>query len=197
MRGLLAALLAGAGFEVREAADAPSAVALVSEWDPDCLLVDLTLAGHPGGAEVLTAVERLAPWTALVVLTNAPTPAAVGISPRDIPARAAYLHKRSVLSGDLLLTTLENVLADGQPRRDDLDCKDPLAGLTQDQIEVLRLVAEGLSNSEIALRRGTAPHAVELLFQRALRVLGIPKEPCWNSRVLAARAYLDRIREPA
>lgn len=194
-RGLLVALLSGAGFRTAEAADAPSAVRLVRDWDPDALVVDLTLAGNPGGAEVLAAADRLAPWTALVVLTNAPTPAAVGIDPTDIPGRAAYLHKRSVLSGDLLLQTLEEVLTDCPPRRDDKTSTDPLAVLSKNQAEVLRLVAEGLSNLEIAARRGTSAHAVELLFQRTLRVLGVPNDPTINARVLAARIYLDRSRE--
>lgn len=194
-RGLLVALLDGAGFDTREAADAASAVKLLRSWDPDALVVDLTLAGTPGGAEVLTVVERFAPWAALVVLTNAPTPAAVGIDPQDIPPRAAYLRKRAVLSGGLLLQTLEEVLADRPPRRDDVAGKDPLAVLTADQADVLRLVAEGLSNTEIATRRCTSVHAVELLFQRALALLGVPRGSTYNARVLAARVYYERTLE--
>lgn len=188
-RGLLVSLLAGAGYEVEEAADAHTAVRLIRECDPDALVVDLNLGSGPGGAEVLTACERIAPWAALVVLTNSPTPMAAGLDPEVIPERAAYLHKRSVMAGDLLLETLASVLADGQPRRDDRQGPDRFHDLSRDQMEVLRLVAEGLSNAEIGARRGTTAHAVEQIFQRVLRNLDIPKDPSINPRVVAARLF--------
>lgn len=194
-RGLVVALLESAGFETRNAADARTAIKLIKQWDPDGLVVDLTLAGSPGGAEVLAAAELLAPGTALVILTNAPTPAAAGVNPRDIPPQASYLSKREVLSGQLLLTTLEEAFAELPPRRDDQDSTDPLAALTPDQLEVLRLVADGMSNSAIAAHRGTSSHAVELMVQRILRLLGLGKDPDTNARVLAARIYLNRLRE--
>ncbi len=190
-RGLVVALLAGAGYEVDEAADARTAIQLLREFDPDALVVDLNLGSGPGGAEVLTAAERLAPWAAIVVLTNSPTPVAAGLESGVIPDRAAYLHKRAVMASDALLQTLEAVLVDGAPRRDDLRGTDRFHHLSRDQMEVLRMVAEGLSNTEIGARRGTTPHAVEQIFQRVLRMLDVPKDPSINPRVVAARLYYE------
>jgi two-component system, cell cycle sensor histidine kinase and response regulator CckA len=53
---------------VGEAADAPSAVALVERLRPDTLLLDLRMPG--GGFSVLEAAKRLEPAPAVVVLTN-------------------------------------------------------------------------------------------------------------------------------
>lgn len=193
-RGLVADYLTHAGFEIAQAATASQAVRLVREWDPDALVVDLGLGDGPGGGEVLVAVEHIAPWIAVIVLTNSPTPALAGVRPDAIPARAAYLHKRSVMGGSLLLETLESVLADEPPRRDDLDSDDPLAQLSADQLEVLRLVAQGLSNAEIGARRGTSAHAVEQVFQRVIRTLGIERDSSVNPRVAATRIYYARAR---
>jgi len=53
---------------VGEAADAPSAVALVERLRPDTLLLDLRMPG--GGFSVLEGVKRLDPAPAVIVLTN-------------------------------------------------------------------------------------------------------------------------------
>lgn len=196
-RNLVAALLSGAGFETSEAATAAEAIKLVREWDPDALVVDLNLGSGPGGAEVVAAAERLAPGAALVVLTNSPTPQAAGIDPSMIPARAAYLNKAVVLAGDALIDALEATLADRSPRRDDRDGVDPFSSLSEDQLDVLRMVAEGLSNAEIGLRRGTSAHAVEQVFQRVLRALGVSRDPSINQRVVAARMYYAKGSHPS
>ena len=193
-RGLVAGFLEAAGFLTAEAETAQRAIKQLREWDPDALIVDLSLGDGPGGGEVLAAAERIAPWVAVIVLTNSPTPALAGVASDLIPARAAYLHKRSVLGGDLLLRALESALADEPPRRDDSKADDPLTRLSADQLEVLSLVAQGLSNAEIAVRRGTSPHAVEQVFQRVTRALGIPRDASVNPRVAAARIFYARGR---
>lgn len=193
---LVVALLAHEGYDVRAAVDAAQAVRLIRTWDPDALVVDLNLGTGPGGGEVLTAAQRLAPGAAIVILTNSPTPAAAGIDPSVIPAQAAYLNKRSVLGSELLLDTLAAVLADKPPRRDDIEAPDRFEGLSRDQMEVLRMIASGLSNAEIGARRGTSAHAVEQVFHRVLTVLGIPRDATINPRVAAARVYFAHASAP-
>lgn len=196
-RSLIARLLNDAGFQTSEAATAAEAIKLVRDWDPDGLVIDLNLGTGPGGAEVIAATERLSPGAALVVLTNSPTPQAAGIDPSTIPAQAAYLNKAAVLAGDALIDALEAALSDRPPRRDDRDGTDPFSALSQDQLDVLRLVADGLSNAEIGARRGTTPHAVEQVFQRVLRALGVPHDPSINQRVVAARMYYAKGSHPS
>jgi DNA-binding NarL/FixJ family response regulator len=65
-----------------------------------------------------------------------------------------------------------------------------VARLTDRQIEVIRLVAEGLSNAEIARQRYISETSVERIIMRAARELGIPTESSSNRRVLLTRAYL-------
>lgn len=191
-RSLVSALLTTAGFDTREAATAAQAIRHIREWDPDGLVIDLNLGSGPGGAEVIAATMRITPGAALVVLTNSPTPQAAGLDSTMIPSQAAYLNKAAVLAGDALIDALEAALADRPPRRDDRDGTDPFSALSQDQLDVLRLVAEGLSNAEIGARRGTTAHAVEQVFQRVLRALGVPRVPTINQRVVAARLYYSK-----
>ena len=74
--------------------------------------------------------------------------------------------------------------------RDDLDPDRPLAGLSRSQIGVLRAIAMGYSNAEIAERRGTSIRAVEHLIGRTFQAVGIDSASSTNSRTTAALAYV-------
>lgn len=189
IRSLTISLLENAGFDATGAGTAADAIAALKSFDPDALLVDLDLGEGPGGAEVLAYADRYAPWAALVVMTNAPSPEVAGVDARLIPARAAYLHKRSLADAELVLETLEGVLRDQAPRRDDVAASGPLSGLSRDQLEVLRLIAAGLSNAEIAARRGTSSHGVEQIVQRLILRLEVEKGSAMNPRVQLAKLY--------
>ncbi len=189
IRSLTISLLENAGFDAMGAGTAAEAIAALKSFDPDALLVDLDLGEGPGGAEVLAYADRYAPWAALVVMTNAPSPEVAGVDARLIPARAAYLHKRSLADAELVLETLEGVLRDQAPRRDDVAASGPLSGLSRDQLEVLRLIAAGLSNAEIAARRGTSSHGVEQIVQRLILRLAVEKGSAMNPRVQLAKLY--------
>jgi DNA-binding NarL/FixJ family response regulator len=58
------------------------------------------------------------------------------------------------------------------------------------QLEVLRHLAAGLTNSEIAQTQGVTDKAVERTVQRIIEALGLA-EHSGNKRVLLARAYTD------
>lgn len=189
IRILVLSLLETGGFEARGVGNAADAIAALIDFDPDAMLVDLDLGEGPGGVEVLTYADRSTPWVALLVLTNAPSPGVLGVDPQLIPPRAAYLHKRSLGEARLLLDTLEEVLGDQQPRRDDTTPSDPLSGLSSDQLEVLRLIATGYSNAEIATRRGTSSHGVEQIVQRLIQRLGVERGSGTNPRVQLAKIY--------
>jgi DNA-binding NarL/FixJ family response regulator len=189
IRALVLSLLQNGGFEARGVSGAAEAITALPEFDPDALLVDLDLGDGPGGVEVLTYADQVMPGIALVVLTNAPSPGVLGVDPQLIPARAAYLHKRSLGEASLVLDTIGEVLADQRPRRDDTTPTGPLSGLSPDQLEVLRLIASGYSNAEIGARRGTSTHGVEQVVQRLIARLGVARGPGTNPRVQLAKLY--------
>jgi DNA-binding NarL/FixJ family response regulator len=76
----------------------------------------------------------------------------------------------------------------GREFRDDKKTH-PLSEVSRSQLEVLKLVALGRSNTEIAEARGTTVRAVENLVKRALEAAGITSTE-GNSRVLAARQFI-------
>jgi DNA-binding NarL/FixJ family response regulator len=64
-----------------------------------------------------------------------------------------------------------------------------LAELSAKQLEVLKLIAEGLSNQQIADARQTSVRAVEGMVSRIFEALGIDVQDAGNSRVDAVKKY--------
>ena len=94
----------------------------------------------------------------------------------------------------MLLEAVEHVLRNGDPSegfREDAERTDPLARLSGQQVETLRLIAEGLSNEEIARVRGSSVRAVEAMVSRIFAALGVGDDPHLSSRVAAARIYMQ------
>jgi DNA-binding NarL/FixJ family response regulator len=112
--------------------------------------------------------------------------------------RCGYLLKDRVLDADELVSAVERV-AQGEvvvdpvlvghllERRRD---PDPLQALTPREREVLRLMAEGLTDRGIAARLWLTPRTVETHVRHVLTKLGLPADPASNRRVQAVLAYL-------
>ncbi|MEK9578408.1 MAG: LuxR C-terminal-related transcriptional regulator, partial [Aquiluna sp.] len=68
----------------------------------------------------------------------------------------------------------------------------PLAKLTDRQIQTLALLAEGLSNKEIARKRGITEQSVAISINRISKALGVSQHLDRNQRVHLARVYLGK-----
>jgi DNA-binding NarL/FixJ family response regulator len=133
--------------------DAPAALARVAEDDGfDLVLLDLGLRGM-SGLEALAVLRREHPEVPVVVLSASESPADV----RTALARGASGFIPKSTRGSVLRSALELVLAGGvylPPLLVDAveRAVPPAAGdrLTERQVQVLRLLARGLTNREIA-----------------------------------------------
>jgi DNA-binding NarL/FixJ family response regulator len=67
--------------------------------------------------------------------------------------------------------------------------KSPTNPLTNNQLEVLKLVAEGLSSAEIAEIRKISVKAVEGTISKIQKILNISRSRSFNQRVQLARLY--------
>jgi DNA-binding NarL/FixJ family response regulator len=64
---------------------------------------------------------------------------------------------------------------------------------TDSQLSIMRAVAEGLTNAEIARRRNVSERAVEQMMRRIAQRLGLHSSDAssFNQRVQITRAYLE------
>lgn len=146
---------------VGTAAGGDDAVALVAELAPDVLLTDLRMPAGDGVAAT-TRVRAEHPGTAVVVLTtyvddesvvDALQAGAAGWLSKDADAEAIGRALRSAADGVSTvdagaLARIVSRRAEAAPAAD----RPPPDGLTPREVEVLTLIADGLSNTEIARR---------------------------------------------
>ena len=191
MGDMVARVLSSEGFGVSRASSAAEALQVCQRVDPDAVVIDIDLGVGPDGFQLAEALVREDDSRALVFLTNLPDARFSSHPSARVLERAAYLRKSRLATSDELVRAIDAALTNRiavEHRHDQLDAR-PLAGLTRKQVELLRLVSDGLTNDQIAHHNGTSVRAVERTLSRAFTELGIdPKEK--NPRVEATRIYL-------
>jgi DNA-binding NarL/FixJ family response regulator len=197
MRALISELLEKQGFEVQAVDTTSAAVKLAASFDPDAAILDVELGTGPNGFDLARILRESNPEIGLLFLTNIPEPKTIGVDNRSIPKDAAYLVKESVGNIELLLKAIKASLRGrvGAELRQDREVHS-LSNLSRSQLDLLHMAALGLSNTEIAQRRGTTVRAVENLFKRAIDAAGIEVGPGEHGRVLAVRKYIETVVLP-
>lgn len=192
VRSLIASKLTADGFRVTTAATAAEARKLADTSEPDLALLDIELGQGPSGLDLAAILRERDPGLAIVFLTHLPEPRIMGIDKRAIPKNSAYLVKSRINDPGVLNEAIEAALRERVPLelRDDKHLPHQFSSVSNSQLAVLRMVAQGLSNAEIAERRGTTVRAVENLIKRAMESAGLNIEAKNHVRVSAAREFI-------
>jgi DNA-binding NarL/FixJ family response regulator len=181
-------ILTAAGIEVvAEAADGAQAVDAVRRMRPDLVLMDIRMPGLDGleaTRRILTG--RAADEPRIVILTTfdldqyvyaALAAGASGFLLKDVTPEYLVAAVRLVRAGDALLAPaitrrlVERFAASGTRRASTVH-RD-LAALTPRELEVLRRLAGGLSNAELARALGVSEATVKTHVTRILSKLGL------------------------
>lgn len=175
---------------IGEAASASEAMRFAHQGNPDVAVLDLDLGAGPNGADIAVALRRLNPAIGIVVLTTYDSPRLLAAQAPDLPARTVFLRKRDVETvGDLVRAIR---LSTEQRGRGVIATPGMAENFTDAQLSIMRAVADGLTNAEIARRRDVSERAVEQMMRRIAQRLGLPGDPtAFNQRVQLTRAYLE------
>lgn len=183
--------LVAAGFEVCLAHTPAEASSAFADFDPDVAVIDISLGRGVTGIDLVYLAAESYPATALLLLSRYPDLRTAGVNPNDLPPSCGFLSKSEVVQSSDLLDAVESVLRDASPRpRPSQASAGPLASLTRTQLEVLQLVAQGFTNSEIARRRCCSGSAVEKILTTIYQRLDIAADGRIHPRSEAIRIYV-------
>jgi DNA-binding NarL/FixJ family response regulator len=190
--GLSSLLSAQSDIEVvAQASGGRMAVRLARELQPDVVLMDLQMPDLPGYEATREIIER-DKSTRVVVLTvlsdDADVVAALeagacGFLAKDTPIDDVIVAVRAAAQGgawlspraaDVVLTRMRQSAQKQQSERE------PQVELSERELDVLRLIARGFENSEIAVSLNISPRTAKNHVSNILAKLGLP------SRVQAA-----------
>ncbi|MFF8947699.1 response regulator [Streptomyces sp. NPDC004009] len=183
--GLVALLRAAPGVEVAgEASDGAEAVALAAEKAPDVILMDIRMPGMNG----IEATERIlaqatGPAPRILVLTTfdldeyvygALRAGASGFLLKDSGPERLLAAVAAVSGGDALFApSVTRRLVEAYARRPECERPADLDALTSRELEVLKLIARGLSNPEIADRLYISEATVKTHLNRTMTKLDL------------------------
>jgi DNA-binding NarL/FixJ family response regulator len=176
--GVVEQTLAGLGVEVVGTAEEPSdALVLIVDHAPDLLVFDIRTPG--GEMEGLTCVRRAREEVShlkAIVLSGQVEPEHVAAAfragasayiakptdPADLATAIRQVFERSIFLPGTAVGPEESVVVEGDQ-----------GGLTQRELEVIRLVAEGRSNAEVAKIMWVTEQTIKFHLSNVYRKLGV------------------------
>ena len=193
---LLGESLEHANFTIEIAHSAAEAIKRASKFDPDVAVIDINLGQGASGVELAYVLDQRYPGISLMLLTKHPDLRTAGYSEDEIPAGCGFLRKDLIHDSDALVAAIEQVVASRAKPRQDSDPLRPFKGLTNSQVDMLRMISQGYTNNAIARQRKVSVRAVEISIRGIYQNLGIPVDGEINPRVEAARVFITSAGTP-
>ena len=188
-RNMVAEMLTTSGVTVSSVDTVAKAIATIDSFDPHVVLTDLDLGHGPDGADLLLKVFKDRPWTGMVIMTAHASPELAISDASRIPDPTVYIVKSEIKSiANLLLAIEESIERTGKFQKSVAAVSEKIT-ITASQAEILRMIADGLSNASIAKERDITLRAAEALIQRTFQALGVNSDPTVNPRVVAVRMW--------
>jgi DNA-binding NarL/FixJ family response regulator len=188
-RNMVGEMLTTSGVTVTSVASVAQALATIDAFDPHVVLTDLDLGHGPDGADLLLKVFKERPWTGMVIMTAHASPELAISDSSRIPDPTVYIVKSEIKSiSNLLLAIEESIEKTGKFQTSFVASGEKIT-VTASQAEILRMIADGLSNASIAKERDITLRAAEALIQRTFQALGVNGDPSVNPRVVAVRMW--------
>lgn len=191
-RGLLSDALRRRGYRVASCEGGQAALRIANAEGFDVVCLDVDLGTPENGFDVAEQIVQIRPDAPIIFLTAIADPDYLRPATLARLRGASYLLKSNVRNIDQLVQAIEMAaagrffvdkevlgIATSNPR-----------GLTDRQLEVLRLAARGLTNTAIGDELGITPGAVERIFSRTAKTLGVEASKQTNSRAACIATYL-------
>lgn len=182
--GLRSMLEAQGDIEViGDAGDGHEAVGQAAQLSPDVAIVDIAMPGL-NGIDVTRKILKVCPWTRVIILSMYSTTehilqslqaGALGYVLKESAGAEVISAVRAVNAGNRYLSKkiLESVIDDYLNQSETARAESPLARLSLREREILQLVVEGRSSTEIAQVLSISAKTVETYRSRLMKKLAV------------------------
>ena len=154
-------------------------------------ILDLDLGPGPSGLDIAILLRQKNPLIGIIFLTSYSDPRLIGNVSADLPKGSRYLTKSKMSNIQDLVTLIIQVK--NSPLLTNFRQESLRSSLTDNQVEILKLIADGLTTSQIASRLSVSEKAIEAAITRLNKVLNIDKLEQKNLRIQLVNAYYELI----
>ena len=174
------------------------ALEVIAETQPHLVLIDLDLGEGPTGNDLAHAIRETSRDIKIVVLSTYLEPRLMGSSHAPLPDGSVFVVKRSVTGPEVLEQAfrLAGSVPDSEGRVLAVslgESRHILAQLSDAQVDILRMIATGYSNAEIARRLVVNERTVEKTIARLIKQLHVQADKDQNQRVVLTQIYFRLI----
>lgn len=206
LAALSAALRLHAINVVAEAQTEEIAQNLYKFLSPEVVLIDLQFASQEA-LSLVNKFRKVNPGLGIVLMTACPDLRLLGLVEKQIPMGSQVILKKSVADLSVVSQAISNSLVavaekrkmswiDSHGSLHESAFRSVLSDFTDIQIETFRLLANGLSNSEIAKVRFVSEKSVEQIVARIAQHLLVVPDRAQNLRVVLTGEYFKWIGSP-
>jgi two-component system nitrate/nitrite response regulator NarL len=180
--GVSRTILSVEGFEVvAECGDANAAVQATVEYNPDIVLLDISMPGN--GIDAVRRIREISTSVKIVMLTvsehdedvlSSLKMGACGYIVKGIGGARLIEAIRSIASGEFYVSSaLAGRILVNMQREPKISKEDPFVDLNMREKRVLELVSEGLSNREIAEEENLSEKTIKYYMTNVLQKLQV------------------------
>ena len=188
-RKMIYEIISTLGNKCESTSNIKDALALIESFSPDLVITELDFGPGQSGIDLIRKIVTDYPELKIVVLTTHTSPALMNSTIKFLPSQIQYFVK-SELTADISFKKIIQNAFDSKPREKIQISKSVGAiYLSNTQAELLRLIAQGLSNKAIADKKNTSLRAVEALINRTYQALNLSENDSINLRVEAAKLW--------
>ena len=179
---------------------------LLRRLQPDVILLDLNIAGI-SAIKVAVNMRKVNQNIGIVILNSCSDLRLLGDSNDEVPAGTKILIKKSIVDFTVLCTAINEskvsaiekhkvVWINGNTSLQEQGVMALMAHLTNTQAEVLRLVADGMTNAQIGRTRYVSEKSVEQIISRVAQELHVQSDANMNMRVQLVGEYYRWLGAP-
>jgi DNA-binding NarL/FixJ family response regulator len=179
---------------------------LLRRLQPDVVLLDINSVGI-SAVKIAVNMRKDNPNVGIVILTSCSDLRLMGESNNEIPSGSKILIKKSIVDFTVVCTAINEsknaaiekhkvIWINGNTSFQDHGVATLMAHLTNTQAEVLRLVANGMTNAQIGRTRYVSEKSVEQVISRVAQELHVQPDHNKNMRVQLVGEYYRWLGAP-